>query len=375
MTHERNNLKAGLFIVISVALIIGIVVGIKGIGTIFTPLETRNVAFSLKDDVGGLSVGDGVRLGGVKVGEVRKITFEHVDGADPRVLITFTVPKKFVLRQDAIVGIQGTITGGSWINVQSLGAGQPTDDKFLLTGRPSAMSQILANLGEASPEIKNVLVDVRTQTLPKINNVVDGFKETGPTATTALANVRDIAGESKGDIRETFANLNVTTGSFKTKVPPILDKVDVLATKITGAVDSATVALEDVKASLANTKDLTGGARSILARNRGKIEDLVGSLKLTGDNLKAASAEIRRSPWRLLYQPSAGEQQNLNLYDATRQFADGASDLNDAAVSLRDVAKDPSADPAVVQKLIDNLDATFGKFQDVEKKLWSSVKQ
>ncbi len=375
MNHERNNLKAGLFIVISIVLIIGVIVGVKGVSTIFAKVDTRRVAFALTDDVGGLSIGDPVRLGGVKVGEVKAISFEQVDGADPRVLISFTVPKRFTLREDAIVGIQGTITGSSWLNVKSLGKSAEMDENAVLVGRPSAMSEIIANLGEASPEIKKVLVDVRTQTIPKINNVVDGFKDTGPTATSALANVRDISGDSSTDIRGTFANLNAATGSIKDKVPPILDKVDAMATKITTAIDSATVALEDVKASLVNIKDITGSARSILARNRGKIETLIGSLKLTGDNLKAASAEIRRSPWRLLYQPSTNEQSNLNIYDAARQFADGASDLNDAAISLRDVLKDSSADPAAVQKRLDQLDATFGEFQTVEQKLWTSVKQ
>jgi hypothetical protein len=84
---------------------------------------------------------------------------------------------------------------------------------------------------------------------------------------------------------------------------------------------------------------------------------------------------VRRSPWRLLYKPAPGEMANLNLYDAARQFAEGAGDLNDAAVSLRDVLKDPDAKPEHVQKLMDRLDASFSEFQTVEQKLWTSVKQ
>jgi hypothetical protein len=101
---------------------------------------------------------------------------------------------------------------------------------------------------------------------------------------------------------------------------------------------------------------------------------MIASLKTTGDNLKYASSEVRRSPWRLLYKPGAGEVANLNLYDSTRQFAEGAGQLNDAAVALRDALKDPDVDQAQVQKLVEKLDKSFAGFQDVEQQLWQQVK-
>ena len=51
-----------------------------------------------------------------------------------------------------------------------------------------------------------------------------------------------------------------------------------------------------------------------------RIISRIFSLKSSSDNLKGASAEIRRSPWRLLYHPGPGELDNLELYDAARQF-------------------------------------------------------
>ncbi|HWB18934.1 MAG TPA: hypothetical protein VG711_01435, partial [Phycisphaerales bacterium] len=94
----------------------------------------------------------------------------------------------------------------------------------------------------------------------------------------------------------------------------------------------------------------------------------------TGDNLKAATAEVRRSPWRLLYKPAAGEMANLNLYDAARQFADGANDMNDAASALRDALKDPDAKQTDIEKLVEKLDTSFANFGSIEKQLWDQVK-
>jgi ABC-type transporter Mla subunit MlaD len=398
MTHPRNNLKAGLFIIVSVLLVLAVVVGIKGVGAIVTPMDTHRVSFTLTDDLSGLAVGDGVRLGGVAVGNVKGIAFDtaSVEGK-PTIMVTFTAPQRFELRQDAVVAVQGTITGNTWLNIESLGAGPVASAP--LVGRPSAMSQLLAGLGAVAPELKGTLVDVRTQTIPKVNKAVDGFADTGPSATRlinhvdekvdplaekvsgladagtgALGNIRDIAGDSKTDFRTTVANLSAVTTSAKEKVPSILEKVDDAAAKAVATVEGARVAVGDLQATLGNTRDLTGNARSVLVRNRGKIDAMVVALKTTGDNLKAASAEIRRSPWRLLYKPGPGEMANLNLYDAARQFAEGATDLSDAAVSLRDAASDPDARPEAIEKLLERLNESFGNFQTVEQKLWTSVK-
>ena len=43
--------------------------------------------------------------------------------------------------------------------------------------------------------------------------------------------------------------------------------------------------------------------REVVSGNRSKLDQMIASLKTTGDNLKAASSEIRRSPWRLPYKP------------------------------------------------------------------------
>jgi hypothetical protein len=49
--------------------------------------------------------------------------------------------------------------------------------------------------------------------------------------------------------------------------------------------------------------------------------------------------------------------------------------MNDAATSLRDATRDPSADPQHVRKLLDQLNQSFTNFQQVEQKLWDAVKE
>jgi ABC-type transporter Mla subunit MlaD len=409
MQNERNSLKAGIFIIVSMALIVAIVIGIKGVGRFLEPTQHATVSFTLTDDIGGLSPGDEVRIGGAKVGVVRSVEFTSDEaGQQEGILVGFTVPQRFHLRKDAVVSIQSTVTGVSVLNISSLGKAEPLAGAILV-GKPSSLNALF----EAAPEIGGLVRDIRSNTMPKVNTAIEKasgaidkttdaiatYKETGQTATDllkhtrtkidpiveryfavadttkgAMQNISDLFGDTKTDFRTTVANLRDATGTVKQSLPGIMQKADTLMVKITSTVEGAGAALEDVKAIAANTRDASASARSILVSNRSKIDNMISSLKVTGDNLKAATAEVRRSPWRLLYKPAAGEMANLNLYDAARQFADGANDMNDAASALRDALKDPDAKQTDIEKLVEKLDTSFANFSSIEKQLWDQVK-
>jgi len=397
---ERNSIKAGLFIVISIGLIIAIVIAIKGLRHFVEPSQNHQVHFALSDDIGGLAEGDPVRIGGATVGTVRDVELD-TSSETPGIVITFAIPRRFKVHKDAVLTVQSTVTGVSVLNFESMGKGETLADNELLTGKPGASLAELAAIASAA------INDARTTTLPKVNaaldkagNTIDVYKGTGEHATDLIKYVRSkvdpiierynsvadkgtfalnevgtLFGDTKTDFRGTMANLNSATGSIKEKMPGILEKVDGMLTKISSALDSTNAALEDIKKVAENTRDATGSARSILTTNRSRIDAMIVSAKAAADNLKFATAEIRRSPWRLLYKPAPNEMANLNLYDSARQFADGAGAMSDAAEALRDALKDPEAKPERIQKLVDELDAKFQTFNQVESELWKQVKE
>jgi ABC-type transporter Mla subunit MlaD len=219
------------------------------------------------------------------------------------------------------------------------------------------------------------VTDLMTHVRDKIDPVVDKYFGVADTAKYALQKVGDLFGDTTPDLRTTVTNLRDATGTIRDRLPGLLEQVDGVLGRLVKAVDNVNVALEDVKQVAVNTRDVTGSARTLLVTNHGKLDTMIDSLKKTGDNLKNASAEIRHSPWRLLYQPKAGEMNNLNLYDSARQFADGAGQLNEAALALRDALKDPKTDQADVEKLVDKLDKSFANFNEVEQDLWKQVKE
>jgi ABC-type transporter Mla subunit MlaD len=322
----------------------------------------------------------------LKVGVIREIHPINLDSADPRMLVTFTMPAQYAVHADAVLGLQSSLTGACNLNIESLGTGQSLPENQPLVGKPDAKSALLASLSRSAPHLEGALSQINTQTIPKVDQTVDQARilfqhvnvkvdPVADTAKNALAQVGDLVGDSKTDIRGTLKNLNSASGTLAEKLPAVADQVSALLTKIDTALTTAQKALVDIQTAATNTKDLTASLRGVIVDNRGKLDGMVASLKTTSDNLKEASIEIRHSPWRLLYKPTPAEATNLNLYDSAREFAQGAANLSDASTALRDLLNDPKADRAQIQKLVENLDVTFKNFNQVEKKLWLTAGQ
>jgi ABC-type transporter Mla subunit MlaD len=382
MNKDRNALKAGTFIVVSFILAVAVVVSIKDFGNFAEKSVVRSARFKMADNLGGLRVGDDLRVGGFRVGSVTSIEPTGFDGkSEQTVVVNFTIPEKYVLRDGAKVAVETSLTGAALLNVQDLGTGNAIPDGTAVAGVPDPKNAFLANLGEAKvaeavAELKETIAQARAKIDPafdKYASVADRAGETMVNARDTMAHAKDLLGEGKGDLKGTFANLNAASGTVKEKLPETFEKANNLLTKVQGSVDKVQATLDDVKVTVANTKDVSAAAKSVISGNRSKLDSMIASLKKTGDNLQAASSEIRRSPWRLLYKPGKGEMANLNLYDSARQFAEGANDMNDAATALRDALASKDVDGKQLQALVDRLDKSFTSFQKVESQLWERV--
>jgi ABC-type transporter Mla subunit MlaD len=403
MAKQRNALRAGIFMIVSLALILVVIVAITGASKFTESFTTYSVAFDLGDDIGGLRVADDVRIGGLKVGNVRDI---RIDQDKDAVVVIIDIPAKFAIGKDADVSVQRGLTGTAAINFDSLGTGPRIAGGDFLTGRPDRLNGLFHMLADMKPDIRTVVNNLKTASekvntdLDKLAITADSFSATGFAATDTVQNlhirlpeiidrlnslldtakqmvmtVREFFGSSTGDFRQTVANLNRITGSLRDRVPGILDQIHVLVAKVDGAIDHASSALVSVQATADNLQSSTRTLRSILTDNHGKLDAIIAGLKSTSENLKYASVEIRHSPWRLLYQPKPGEVANLNIYDSVRQFAEAANSLDDASTSLRDTLKNPNADPEQVKKMMSHLDDSFAKFQQVQSKLWNEIKE
>jgi phospholipid/cholesterol/gamma-HCH transport system substrate-binding protein len=403
MAKQRNALRAGIFMLVSLVLIVFVIVAISGAAKFTQAFKTYPVAFALQDDIGGLRAGDDVRIGGLKIGSVRDIRIEQEKSA---IIVFIDIPAKYKIAKDANVQVQHGLTGSAGVNINDLGSGGALAANEYLVGNPDSLTGLTRQLTGIGGDLHKTLANFRVASdklnidLDKFAQTSDSFTATGFAATSTVQELhvrvpeliarvetladsgirlldtwRDFLGPSSGDFHQTVANLNHVTGDIRQRLPDVLDRLHGILTKVDIAVGRATSALTEIQGASGNLNVATGTLRSILVDNKSKLNSLIESLKATSDNLKYASVEIRHSPWRLLYQPKPDEVANLNIYDSVRQFAEGADSLDDAASALRDALKDPNADPAQVKRLMQHLDDSFANFQGVQQKLWKEVRE
>src|SRR5689334_15718275 len=188
MPKNRSALRAGLLMIGSVALVIAIVIGIKGLAWFREHTVTHLVAFDLKTNIGGLRVGDEVRVGGFKVGEVKRITLvkDNDQTRDPYfILVAFSIPERYSIRDDAKIRVDGT-----------------------LTGAPASTTELLAKVGGLAPEIQGMLADIRTKTLPALNGTLtDVQTKSVPLVNQTLENFKTTSENAAAlttDIRKSY---------------------------------------------------------------------------------------------------------------------------------------------------------------------------
>jgi ABC-type transporter Mla subunit MlaD len=372
---------------------IALVIGIAGYTQFTTPFADHLVGFTLQDNVGGLRKGDDVRLGGLKVGTVEEIRFVKAgslsDNRPPTdgIIAWISIPADYVLATDATVSIETSLTGVTAVNISNLGRGEQLASDAVLVGKPDALTAFKNSLADFGPKLNADLDKVHStlDTYDKAGSkasvdihelVADlhaRLKQVSDSAQAALDSIHDLLGPSTTDFHQSVANVRDLTNTLKEKAPPLTASMQALLDKLNNTVARAQGAVDDVRITAANAKDITTTARSVILRNQTRIDEIVAGVKKASDNIDQATVEIRSSPWRLLYKPTPDEMANLNLYDAAREFADGADSLSDAAGALRDELKDPQADPAKIAKMYDNLMDQFSKFQQAEDGLWSKV--
>ena len=237
---------------------------------------------------------------------------------------------------------------------------------------------LLAKLNSSMDDFNLITGELRRQMDPKADRVVLS-KIHG--ALDALGGALDQAvgmlEENREPIHETIAHIRSTAQKLDERIAEaIANQLDVrnhasLMAKIHLDVDR-------IGQSLADINQITADTRQIITLNKPAIERTLANIKQTSDHLKAASKDLRRNPWRLLYQPSEKETRELNIFDAARAYADAATQLDDASSRLEALAK--ASQPGIAPDDPDLLDVrrqlkeSFEKFSQVESALWSILK-
>ena len=339
----RNELKAGLFVLISIILVAALIIVMGRERQIFAK-QSKFYAFF--KDVKGLSTGAPVRMGGIPVGRVDKVGFSD-DAQDPQVRVTILVNEDYLdrIRRDSIVMIdtQGLL-GDRFVSLTSgVDPARVAPGSQLSSREISDLQQVMQRAQSA--------VDNTSQITERINQALEGLSpEIFRNVASASQNIAEIFKAIKSE--EGFVHRLIYSESEGKKliesITATAKDLSDLAKEIRGgkgvlhalvysdggeravqrlfdASDSVASASDNLSALLLQAKDGKGLLHDLIYTDiepgvvAKRIEQVLVSLATTANNLKTTSDALVQGTGTLgalILDPK--------LYDNLVEVTDGA---------------------------------------------------
>lgn len=411
---KRNELTAGLFVVTALVLLVGVVLWM-GAADILRP-AAQHAYFWVGEDKGavGLEVGNAVKINDETIGKIVDVTYRPEAG-DTLYVAEIQRSDRAIYR-DAEAHPDVPFIGGGRLVVTCRGTeskGKADKDHPVKLGTGGLMGtlsaemdkknkdSLVAKLDAIVTEVKRAAEQV-SEIAGIIRNEVDPDRDgsTVKLIKKSLANVNEVTASIREQtnpdnkesllvmIRKTIASLQQAATDIEHVTRTGRPKVDKIITDLadtTGTIKK--LAQQDVVKILADLRQADTHLLKALANlseltdrvmvHKENIDETIDNLAQVSVNLKATSKEVRRHPWKLLYTPKKGEEYSANIAAAARDFAQGASELDQTITRLSALAKMhpkgiPGDDPQL-KEVRKKLEDAFAKFSRVEEALWNAA--
>jgi len=420
--RARNNVKAGVLVTLAIVLAFGVLVVLEDTASAFRPKSSYVVRFTISAGVGGLSVGSEVKVGGLRRGTVSAITLVAANGPATHIDVVIQLERDISIYPNAVAVLEVPLLGsGSWINFESVG--DASAGPVLVEGSAIDASAGFGMLARLIPPAQIELVE---EILANLDAIIASFRaDYSSHVSPATAHLE----QALGDAAQLVSAARHDYSTWRAQIGSTLASVD----RASGRLDEV---MGEAGGLLTDARDAVGAARAVIDDNRPSIDALVGNLEATsvelrvaaerinaeliervetilatgqdgldrfvalGDRLNAevdlagprlqsaladaqlmaqqlrlASIEIRRSPWRLMYRPTNQELQHEMLYEAARSFALAAGDLRGTSESLDRVldrhGAQIGADPVMAERLRLMLEQSLRRYERAQEVLFS----
>jgi ABC-type transporter Mla subunit MlaD len=433
----RNNLLAGLFLLGSLGAGLVCVIWIARIWENLLTSRTEYVfRFNLQDGAAGLKSDSVVKVGGQPAGMVTAVSFQPPRGAmiggqapsadgSMMIYVTAQVRSDIPLFRNARAFLELPLLGSvSAINIPDVGGPRTglSAEETARLGRLEVLDATLAPpsfLAQAGygdqqrNELQNILKrgsqigDQISELAGTMNEKLPGTLE-GVDAT--VTNVRALSADVRRDYSEqwreriTMVLENVRVGSVTLNDAmaegrklvgsvqeginanrPLLDKIFLNAAELTEKVNTelygkVIVTLNDGQTAVKDVAEIMGRARQLVIEETPNIRRALADARLASDQLKLMLIEVRRNPWRLLYQPTRKEMSEELLYDTARSYAEAVGDLRAAGEAMEAMLAAQRAgtaatpgDQARITELAGEVQAALERYRASERKLYNFV--
>lgn len=340
MTQKTNYFKLGLFVILSFALTAAMLIAF-GAGQFFKTEPLAETYFN--ESVQGLDIGSEVKYKGVKIGAVKSITTptKVYDIASNYVLVIFTLSENCYVGQtgkkpkermkkavddglSVFLSLNG-LTGSAYLETDYKKNG-PDDLKISWTPEnlyvPSQSSNIKQvkdgislvmetlgtmdlqemkkdlsallkslNITKVSVQAESLIKELR-QTNKDLSKILTSgqVKQILTDTSSSVADLKQIVHAAKVPIKQTLADINTASGSFKRMATGLEQGYEGKLTKMSDKMDTVLGSLEKTSRLLEN----------MIWTNADVIEKTIGNLENTTENLNQFTRELREYPGSIL---------------------------------------------------------------------------
>lgn len=296
MEYRAAEVKAGIFIVISIVVLLAFLIAVTGVD-----FGSEKVYYRVRFKyVGGIEVGSMVRLGGVDIGKVVGLSFPE-DG-DSRIELMLEVKEDAPIRRDSkailtTIGLMGSnyveiSTGSSDSEVLPPGTLIPSEDM-------TAFAQMTGPISEISEKLSDLLTSV--------NDVFNDENRENLSAT--FANMNRMMEENTDNMDAVMTNLN----NISVQLKETLSQIHTLVARSDTALQENMTALNEVldstKGLLANLNRTMQDVDSALLANSNDYFEIVKNLNTLTQNIEEFSQIIKEQPWSLIRKNAPPERE------------------------------------------------------------------
>lgn len=411
----KNNILAGSFVVLTIAAAVW---GVYLLSNVQVERRTDYVVrFKLEEGATFLQRGSQVRIGGQPAGEVTSVTYDlGGDGAPRSVLVGMAIRSELRLFKDAAVQLEVPLLGSvSTINIPYVGSpaagvlepsgelpGQLAPPLFLaqagygaeqqkqmqriLGGADRIVQKIESQLGEidkfigpGGENLRQATEDIRAIVAQARSDYENLWRGRVTTVMERADSITAKAEELAEDGRVTVKGVREAVERNRPGVDRIVDNADATMARVnTEIAPAAQSAVQKADDGVGRFRDLMREGLEFVAENRPAIEIALANFRLASDQLRLTMIEVRRNPWRLLYQPTRKELEQELLYDSARAYAGAMSDLRAASAAIESALAAASAsgrpvDSEQLQALLERVQTAEAKYRAVGDALMQRI--
>jgi ABC-type transporter Mla subunit MlaD len=299
----RDEIKAGLIIIISL-LILSISIILIGGSQFYQKFDTYYVMVM---NAAGLETGSQVRLGGVKIGRVVKIS--PPDGPGKPISIEVGIKRGTSLYK----GTKAFVTQIGFVgDIYMLLAIDKTSNEIIKPGAviPSEeqvqFNEIMAKAVELSGSVDGLIKDInKIFSERNIKEIEKLFENTNKAIVTGSANIEKVANALKGTTDKIEGVLNEIEGIVKDnkgEVALILKKAREDMEKAGDMIK----AIEETAKTVDRTTRSVDGAINLQSQN---LDNLFTTLNNTTEDLQDLLQEIKNKPWSFIYKEGTEKEE------------------------------------------------------------------